>query len=262
MTSPLNALLPGEGRRAGGLFLAFVLAVQVPFGVLAAMFDYPDVLRRPAGEVLQAFAAGGDALVLVWYAYAASIGLFAAAAWAFGRQASGRGAVTVLALASALLQAVALLRWSFAVPLLARQHAAADPALQAAIELQFSLLNGYLGVGLGEHLGQLLMVAWTLAMRAHTPGLARGWRWAGMASAALLGAGLLEQLGTTLGRDAAALAPLSTAGFLLWSAWLVALGWRLVSRPSRGPVSEASSSSRPSRPSSSPASPSSSAPRC
>jgi hypothetical protein len=249
MTHDLLSRPADEGRRAGALFIAFVVAVQVPFGVLAAVFDYPDVLRRPAGEVLQAFAAGGDTLVLVWYAYAASIGLFAAAAWAFGRQAGGRGAVTVLALASAGLQAVALLRWSFAVPLLARQHAAADATLQAAIELQFSLLNSYLGVGLGEHLGQLLMVAWTLAMRAHTPGLARGGRWAGTVSAALLAAGLLEQLGTTLGRDAAALAPLSTAGFLLWSAWLVALGLWLVSRPARERVSEVSSSSRPSRPS-------------
>jgi Domain of unknown function (DUF4386) len=218
--------LRNDGRRAGLLFLAFVPAVQLPFGVLAAVFNYPDVLRRPAHEVLQAFAAGGDVLVLVWYAYAASVGLFAAAAWAFGRQAPARAGVTVLALASALLQLVALLRWTFAVPLLARAHAGADPALQAALQAQFALLNGYLGVGLGEHLGQWLMVAWTLAMRGHTTALAAPWRRAGTAAALLLAVGLLEQLGTALGRDAAALAPLSTAGFLLWSAWLLALGWR------------------------------------
>lgn len=246
MNAPRQAA-PAADRSAGGLWLAFVVAVQLPFAWLAVHFDYPEVLRRPAGEVLQAFAAGGDTLVAVWYAYAASIALFAAGAWRFGRGHPARAAATVLALASALLQAVALLRWTFAVPLLARLHEAADPLQQAALQAQFALLNGYLGVGLGEHLGQLLMVAWTLAMAAHTGTLARGWRQAGRLAALLLALGLLEQLGTALGRDAAALARLSTAGFLLWSAWLVALGLHLLRSRAAPPVDAACASS-PSQP--------------
>jgi hypothetical protein len=215
-------------RRAGLWWLLFVVAVQLPFAALTVLFDYPDVLRQPAPQVLQAFAAGGDGLVLVWYAYAASIGAFVAGAWAFGQVTAQRASATALALASGLLQAVALLRWTFAVPALAAAHAVASPAQQAVLEAQFALLNGYLGMGLGEHLGQALMVAWTLVMTTHAPRASRGWRALGWLAAALLGVGLLEQLGTALGRDASVLAPLSTTGFLLWSAWLVALALRLV----------------------------------
>lgn len=224
-------------RRAGWLMLGFVLAVQLPFARLSAVFDYPDVLRQPAGQVLQAFAAGGDALALTWYAYAVSIGLFAAAVMAFGRAAPGRSLVTALGLASALLQSAALSRWVFAVPQLARLHAVADPVLQAAIEVQFSVLNHYVGTGLGEHLGQILMVAWTLGMRRLLAGEHGTRQILPLAASALLALGLIEQLLTALGRDGSALAPLSTLGFLLWSLWLLLLGLRWVrARPTLQPA--------------------------
>ena len=225
--STADALQRQTERQAGWLLLAFVVAVQIPFARLTAIFDYPDILRRPANEVLHAFNAGGDGLVLTWYAYAVSVLLFAAAVLRIGRSASGRGTLTAIGLASALLQGIALARWTFAVPWLARQHAVADPALQAAIEMQFSLLNLYLGVGLGEHLGQLLMVLWTLGLRQLQPpgrGLLKAMP---LGAAALLGIGLVEQVATALGRDGSSLAPLSTAGFLLWSVWLLALGVQL-----------------------------------
>lgn len=214
-------------RAAGGLLLGFVLAVQLPFARLSAVFDYPDILRRPAHEVLRAFAAGGDGLVLTWYAYAASVLLFGAAVLHIGRAASGRGTLTALGLASALLQGIALARWTFAVPWLARLHAGADPVMQGVIEMQFELLNAYLGVGLGEHLGQLLMLAWTLGMRRLQPPRWRLLRALPLLSALLLGIGLIEQLATALGREAHGLAAFSTAGFLLWSLWLLALGVQL-----------------------------------
>jgi hypothetical protein len=215
-------------RRAGWLLIAFVLAVRVPFARLAAVFDYPDVLRRPAGDVLSAFAAGDDALVLTWYVYAGSVGLFGLAVLAIGHADPRRSTLTTLGLSSALLQGLALARWTLAVPWLARQHAAADPGLRAVLEVQFDLLNQFLGVGVGEHLGQVLMLAWTLGMRRVHP---RGSRLLGGLSTAavlLLGIGLLEQLATALGRDGSSLAPFSTVGFLLWSAWLLGLGIRWV----------------------------------
>ncbi len=186
------------------------------------------MLRRPAGEVLRAFAAGGDALVLTRYAYALSVGLFGAAVLAVGRGAADRVGLTVLGLSSAVLQGLTLARWTFAVPWLARQHAQADASLQAVLEMQFELLNQLLGVGVGEHLGQILMLAWTLGMRRLHLQQDWGLRLLSLASVGLLGVGLLEQLATTLGRDGSSLAPFSTAGLLLWSAWLLGLGFRWV----------------------------------
>ncbi len=50
--------------------IAIAVGFNLPFALLAAQFDYPDVLRHPAGDVLTAFAAGGTALVWTWYAFA------------------------------------------------------------------------------------------------------------------------------------------------------------------------------------------------
>ena len=56
----------------GAAALLLAIAFNLPFALLAASFDYPDILRRPAGEVLDAFAAGGTQLILIWYAFALS----------------------------------------------------------------------------------------------------------------------------------------------------------------------------------------------
>jgi hypothetical protein len=43
------------------------LAFTVCFMLLQQLFEYPDILRQPTGEVLAKFAAGGTPLVTVWY---------------------------------------------------------------------------------------------------------------------------------------------------------------------------------------------------
>ena len=60
-----------DARPLSGI-AAIVLAIafNVPFSILAATYDYPDVLRRPAGDALDLFAAGGAPLVLTWHAFA------------------------------------------------------------------------------------------------------------------------------------------------------------------------------------------------
>jgi hypothetical protein len=58
---------------AGGLLVAVPLAFNVSFGMLAARFDHPDVLRRPTREILSALRAGGTGLVLTWWAFALTV---------------------------------------------------------------------------------------------------------------------------------------------------------------------------------------------
>ena len=45
------------------------VAFNVTFGLLAARFDYPDILGRATGEVLARLREGGRALVLIWWAF-------------------------------------------------------------------------------------------------------------------------------------------------------------------------------------------------
>ena len=62
---------------AGLLLIAVPLAFNAAFALLAARFDYPDVLRRPTADVLTAFHAGGTKLVLLWWAFALTAVLLA-----------------------------------------------------------------------------------------------------------------------------------------------------------------------------------------
>ena len=61
----------------GILLIVLPIAFNVAFAALAARFDYPDILRRPTGEVLERFRAGGSSLVLLWWAFAMTAVLLA-----------------------------------------------------------------------------------------------------------------------------------------------------------------------------------------
>src|SRR3954452_5183311 len=118
---------PPRGARmsvAGLVLIALPVAFNVTFGMLAARFDYPDVLRRPTHEVLARFREGGRSLVLLWWAFALTA--LALAPLAVLVSAALRDAdATVLSLAStigvlaAVVQFLGLIRWPFLVPYLA-----------------------------------------------------------------------------------------------------------------------------------------------
>ena len=62
---------------AGVLLIVVPLAFNAAFGLLAARFDYPDILRRPTADVLSRFEAGGMSLLLLWWGFAMTAVLLA-----------------------------------------------------------------------------------------------------------------------------------------------------------------------------------------
>jgi hypothetical protein len=153
-----------------GVFLVVVpVAFNVAFGLLAARFDYPAVLRRPTAEVLGLFEAGGTGLVMLWWSFALTAVLFAPLA-VLVSAALGDVDGTLLALATTVgvlasaVQFLGLMRWPFLVPYLART--AADPtatvAEREAVDVVFQSFNRYLGVAVGEHLGCAFTGAWSV----------------------------------------------------------------------------------------------------
>jgi hypothetical protein len=153
---------------AGLLLIAVPLAFNAAFALLAARFDYPDILRRPTADVLAKFAAGGTPLVLTWWAFAMTallmVPLVVLVARVLGDADPDLMAVaTIVGVLAGLVQFLGLVRWPFLVPYLAR--AAADPAAsdarREAVDIDFQAFNRYLGVAVGEHLGYLLTGAWT-----------------------------------------------------------------------------------------------------
>jgi Domain of unknown function (DUF4386) len=148
---------------AGALLIVLPIAYNTLFTMLNRSFDYPDILRRPTSEVLERFQAGGNKLVLTWWAFAMTALVFASAVVLLS-EALPDANRTVVSLATtigvlgALVQLLGLIRWPFAVPYLARTAAdpAASPETRAAVDVTFQTLNRLLGVAIGEHLGYLM----------------------------------------------------------------------------------------------------------
>lgn len=212
------------------LILAAVLA-NIGFTALGSIFNYPDVLNEPAGEVLAAFrssqiAVGGWFLVL-----ACSAALLAPVAVGVGRLSSARAmriAVPV-GIAAAAVQVVGLLRWPILVPGFAADAASGDPAIAAAARDAFTTASAVLGTAVGETLGYLLTAAWTvLVVVALGHSFAGRWFQAlGLGSAVLVLAGVVSPLGLPVIDTA------NFVGYILWSAWLIAFAVLIVRRDRR-----------------------------
>ncbi|MEY2767199.1 MAG: hypothetical protein RI912_862, partial [Actinomycetota bacterium] len=93
------------------------VAFNVFFGVLAAIFDYPDILRQPTGEVLERFREGGTRLILVWWGFAVTAVLFGPVSVLVALQLDASEGVTALSVVlgalAATVQFLGLMRWPF-----------------------------------------------------------------------------------------------------------------------------------------------------
>jgi Domain of unknown function (DUF4386) len=152
----------------GLLLLVLPVAYNAAFALLGRAFDYPSILRRPTSEILDRYAAGGNRLILLWWGFALTAVLLVPvvvllSATLEDANSTVLSVATAVGLLAALVQFLGLIRWPFVVPYLARTASdpAASPATKDAIEVVFQMLNRYLGIAVGEHLGYLFTGAWT-----------------------------------------------------------------------------------------------------
>ena len=223
---------------AGVLLLALPAAFNVAFGVLAGTFDYPDILRRPTGEVLAKFRRGSTKLVLWWWLFAMTAAALAPlAVLVMGALDDASGTLLVLGatvgVLAALVQVLGLIRWPFLVPYLARLDADPDasPARHEAVDIVFQSFNRYLGVAVGEHLGYLLTGAWTVLVGVAFTQTTLAPSWLGILGiviGAVLALCSLEFVGPAARSGWRLAATLTPVTYIAWSLWLVAAGITLL----------------------------------
>lgn len=218
-------------RIIGWLLILCSVLLLVPYTLLTVFFEYPDILRQPAGEVLARFHAGGQRLVWVWLAFA-TVGLPLALVYVFigqlfERQVGYLALATKLGVISIVVQWIGLLRWVFVVPLLATEYVhTTSETKKEAIVVAFTMLHQFAGVLLGEHIGQLLTICWTVmaAWALHRMQIIPAWHLiAGWCISAIYLLGQSELLATVLPH----LPSFDWAGFVgstLWLLWLISLG--------------------------------------
>jgi hypothetical protein len=220
------------------LLIALPIAFNAAFAALAKTFDYPDILRRPTGEVLERFRDGGAGLVLLWWGFAMTAVLFAPLAVLVASTLEGADPVLLtigatVGVLAAVVQFLGLIRWPFLVPYLARADAEPDAteARRDAIDVVFQSFNRYLGVAVGEHLGFLLTGTWSILVGVailQTTELHPAIGVVGILIGAILAICSLEFVGKferTGWKLAATLTPFT---YIAWSLWLVVVGIALL----------------------------------
>lgn len=215
----------------GLLLIAGTVSVFIPYTILTVIFDYPDILREDSGVVLTRFQEGGARLVWVWWAFAI-LGLPLLAAyillgqqleskWRWARTAATVGVI------SGIVQIIGLLRWTFVVPVLAKTYATTDNEMtKEAVKVVFQAVHQYGGVVLGEHIGQLFTIVWTLMLStafAKLRLMPRWVSWLGYVASAIYLLAQAELFATVMpGFPVWDLAGL--IGSTLWLVWLVVVG--------------------------------------
>ena len=159
----------GVRRTTGALFLIGALTFATAATVLSATFDWPDILREPADVVLPKFAAGGPSLVWTWFATAWTYAILFVPILLLPtvlrrREDAPLGVATFAGAISALLALIGFLRWVFVVPPLARMYQDSDTANRTAVAASWLAQHQYGGALLGEHLGQLLGLGWSITL--------------------------------------------------------------------------------------------------
>jgi hypothetical protein len=223
-------------RLTGGLLVVGALAFGAAATVLSSTFEWPDILREPAAVVLPAFVDGGPSLVWTWFAVAWTYAILAVPMLLLPAALGRRGdaalrAATTIGFTSVVLSVVGFLRWVFVVPPLAASYVEGDGTTKAAVDAAWTAQHQLGGALLGEHLGQILAIAWsvTVAVVVLRSGVLPRWvGWTGLVTSLLY---LLNQ-GDVMATALPDFPVWDLAGLLgstTWGLWVAALGvavWR------------------------------------
>ncbi|HET6625420.1 MAG TPA: DUF4386 domain-containing protein [Nocardioidaceae bacterium] len=229
-------------RTAGGLFLAGAVAFAAAATVLSSTFEWPDILREPSSTVLTEFDAGGTALVWTWFATAWSYAILAVPIMLLPAALGRRDdvvlrAATFIGATSVVLSLIGFLRWVFVVPPLADSYVNGDATTRAAVDAAWTAQHQFGGALLGEHLGQLLVIGWSVAVSVIIVRSRVLPRWLGV-TGLVVSALYLSNQGDILATAVPAF-PVWDLGGLVgstsWGLWVAALGVALLLRPVRLP---------------------------
>jgi hypothetical protein len=193
--------------------------------MLTIIFEYPDILRQDTATILTKFNQGGNKLIWTWFAFAITGIPLVPAYIMIGQKFEDKAPLvrmaTTIGMIGLVVQMIGLLRWTFVVPVLADTFVhATDEATKAAAIVSFKTIHQFGGVILGEHLGQLFTIAWTVMISLSFARLKAMPTWVnrvGIISAAIYLLAQAELFATVI-KD---FPVWNMAGFIGSTAWLV-----------------------------------------
>lgn len=222
-------------KKSGILLLVGAIALLIPYTILTIIFEYPAILRQEIPVILNKFHQGGSRLIFVWFAFAITGIPLIPAYILIGQKLENKSAMvrtaTVIGVIGLIVQMVGLLRWTFVVPMLAESFIqASDESMKSAVIMSFKTIHQFAGVELGEHLGQLFTIIWTVMISIVFSKLDLVPKW--LTNLAYLSSFIYLCAQAELFSTVIPGFPVwNLAGFLgstLWLIWLILLGTRLL----------------------------------
>jgi Domain of unknown function (DUF4386) len=222
-------------KTIGLLLITGAIGVFIPYTILTISFEYPDVLRQDAGTLLMKFHNGGSSLILTWWAFALLGSPLLVAYILIGQKLESRLGfirwVTTFGVIAGIVQIIALLRWVFVVPVLANSYVmAGDEATRSAAKISFQTIHQFGGVLLGEHIGQLFTIVWTVMISyafIRLNIISKWICWLGIGASVIYGMAQAELFATVI----PGFPVWGMAGFIgstLWLIWLIIVGIKFI----------------------------------
>ena len=211
-------------RIGGSALVVGSVGFVAVFWYLATAFGYPDVLDRPAHEVLPALAAGGSPLRVAWLLYGAipmTLLVAGIASMPLLEAGGGRSLARLggtFATLAAMAMMVGLLRWPSIQWALAERWASATADQRDVYAAIFDGANLYLGNLFGEFLGETMLASWFATLGVALRGAGRD----RLGSAAMFMAAVTATSACRL--ITTAVDPVSALNNTLLPLWLVVLG--------------------------------------
>lgn len=219
----------------GALMIFGAIALLIPYNILIVTFDYPDILRNETSVILTRFYNGGSSLIWTWFAFAVTGLPLLPAYIMLGQNLEKENRLVKMAtnigVIGLIVQMIGLLRWTFVVPVLADAYVnATDEPTRAAVVMAFKTIHQFAGVILGEHLGQLFTITWTIMMSLALKKmkLIPAWlAWFGITSSGIYLLAQAELFATAM-KDFPVCEPAGFIGSTLWLVWIVLIGVRFL----------------------------------
>lgn len=220
-------------KTIGILLVLGAIGVLVPYTILTVIFDYPDILRQDTGVILTKFQEGGNRLIWTWWAFAI-LGLPLLIAYILlGEKLEHKFHfirwATTIGVIGLIVQMLGLLRWTFVVPVLANNFLTGNEIIKESNKVGFQIVHQYGGVILGEHIGQLFTIAWTIMMSfafAQLKLFPKWTIWLGYISSFIYLFAQTELFATAMPN----IPVIDSAGFIgstLWIIWLLVVGVKI-----------------------------------
>ncbi len=221
-------------KTIGWSLIIGVITVVIPYTILTVIFEYPNILRQETGSILTKFYGKENKLIFTWWCFAISAIPLLIAFVKIGEmpQLAVIKWATTFAVIAVMAQAIGLLRWVFVVPVLAANYVNADNPFTREIAVSdFKLIHQFGGVLLGEHIGQLFTVIWTIVisisfLKSNT--FAKWKNWLGLISSIIYLSAQAEIFNTVIS-SFPYLSYAGLAGSTLWLLWLLLLGFSFLS---------------------------------